>query len=214
MPNRKYPGKRKPKKTVNETEAKQIAYRQAQKAISGAAEHKFYQVQTWAGGATSTSTPGIGSLCPIPQETTGATDQVREGDECYLRSLQMRGTLHFNTATTASAQIFRIILFQWLQNDPPIASDILANTTYGMTAQYRKDNNQNYKILYDKVMVVHADTPVKYFKFNVIRGFKKKLKFMAGTTQGSNQIWFLNVSDAGANPPSYSFLSTVNYTDS
>lgn len=198
------------KGAMTETKVKQISYAQAKKAISNTAETKFFNEYTWASGATSTSTAGVGCLTNIPQETSGALDTVREGDEVYIKSFQCR--LYFTVADTYN--VFRFILFQWNQDDTPVLADILQNTTYPLTAQYRKDTNRHYKILADKTIVVDTYNPTKYYKFNIIRGFKRRIKFDAGTTTGQNKIYFLNVSDSGvASHPSYYMQSTVNYMD-
>lgn len=193
-----------------ETRMKQIAYSQAQKAQKAASELKFYISNTFAGGTASSTTAGIADVATVPQSAGASTDQSRVGDELYLRSFQIR----YAFIAADAYNICRLIVFQWHQDDSPLADDILADITYGVMSPYRKDTKGHYTILMDNVHVVDTNNPAEYRKKFISRGFKKKIRYDAGSTTGQNKIFFLHVSDSSAvTHPSLRIETQINFMD-
>lgn len=197
------------KKPVNkaQTKIKQIAYNQAKKAINNTLEHKFFNNYE---SNTVGTTGNTNSKTDVLQETTNATDSVRVGDELHITSFSFRYVVVVGDAYN----IVRVIFFQWLQDDAPTLGDIYADTANAVVSPYRRDTNRHYKILYDRTHALDTYNTVQVANKFLTRGFKKKMKFDAGTTTGQGKIYFSIVSDSSAVAhPTYRVETQLNYLD-
>lgn len=193
--------------------------KQVKRIVGAQQELKYLDTVT---NAYSISTSGaIFQLCSIPQ---GDTDISRDGDRVYLKKMYVRGTVRVNDETN----IVRLIFFQWKPNTAATIAQILLNGPSGspdVQSNYAHDQRQMYKILYDKTWVLAGpgttpETPVtptttRHFQCILSRGLIRQLQFTAGTTTGTNQIYYLALSDSsiGAHP-TLSMSTKVMFTDS
>lgn len=180
----------------------------ASKAISRRAEKKYY---LHSNGSSSISDTGyIWPLSDVPQ---GDTDQTRNGDSLYLRTVRILGDVRAGDTTNAC----RVIVFQWLDDSTPTVASVL-QTTSGVTAvfsPYLHDQRKKFRIMYDKMFVVAANgNDAKVFDTKYLRPPIKKVAFTAATTTGSNKIFLLLISDSTAvTHPALTHYSKVTYDD-
>lgn len=157
-------------------------------------------------------------LTDVPQATTNATDTTRDGDQVYIRSLDIRGWVVVNA--TAGYNLLRVLVVQATSflTGPPINSNILLTpVTYGLLSPYNHDNRFNFKILYDKVFAVDITWRNKVpFRFRLNKKFKqRKIQYSAGAANaGTNRLFLMFISDNGVDPPRVDFASKFNFGDS
>lgn len=168
------------------------------------------------GGTINASTAGFfQSLTDLPQ---GDTDITRDGDQVEAYTVDLR----YYAFTQDATNLVRVILFQWVPNTAiatPTLADILLNAgTYDALAPYETDNHQMWKILYDRT---HSMAQTGAASANVTKLIRKKIKvsrkkvqFEGGTTDGTNKVYMLVISDSGvANHPGITYVARVNYLD-
>lgn len=157
--------------------------------------------------------------------TQGTTDNQRIGDSVMLKNLHLKYHL-FGDASSARANIVRIILFQWKENTTPTASHILKDTSAGnsLVSPYENDNRLLRNILHDKRYVIgptagayngitSSFAPGGALSSAFITKLIKKVQFDAGSTSGSNKLYMLAVCQNSTNPPSLTYYSTASYSD-
>jgi hypothetical protein len=157
------------------------------------------------------TTPGLYVLTNTAQGSSGGT---HVGDECRLKSLWFR----YNLTVADASNALRVILFTWKPNlgyASPAALNILKTVTTPnqLTSAYQEDGEDMYHILYDRVHFVSAVGPVQAGGL-VKRKLNQKMDFSTGSSNGSNNIYLLLVSDSGAaSDPTFNFTSRVAFTD-
>lgn len=183
--------------------------RVARGVVRKMASWKHHYAYSLSGAGTS---GGTLSCCDISQ---GDSNSQRDGDSLYL------GSCTFFTRWTLgdSANVCRLILFQWYPTSTPAVADIL-DTSIGSAPQYmyETDKGNQYKILFDRTYSVNDNYSGQAKQFMSkrikIRPPRKKIQFLNGSTDGSNKIYFLNMSDSSVVPnPTHEFLMRVNFID-
>lgn len=193
---------------------------EVKKLIAVRQELKFFLSQTNARAVTNS--PVIFQITNIPQ---GVADTDRTGDRLYLKKAYVR--LH--VAIGDFTNMFRIIFFQWKPNTVPAisGSDILlpgASGSIDYLSQYNHDNRQEFRILYDRTYNLNgngsgASDPItstsQVIKFIKLRPKLKQLQYAGGSTVGTNQVYYLAISDSSILPnPTFSMSVKFLYTDS
>lgn len=179
------------------------------KAMHAEEEEKYAIINQSYGVST---TVGLYVLTNTSQGSSGGT---HIGDECRLKSLWLRYNV---TVADASNQV-RLILFIWKPNlayAAPAALNILKTVTVPnqMTSCYNEDGEDMYHILYDKVHFVSAVGPVQAGAL-IKRKLNLKMDFATGSSNASNNVYLLLVSDSGAvSDPTVNFTSRIAFTDS
>lgn len=189
-------------------------------------ELKFFSTNA---SGTMTSTLGIASMSDIPQ---GSTDSDRDADR-----LQLCGTMDIRVSFTnglgATGDLFntiRFIIFQWHPNSTPTTTSILLNGPTGAVdvhSHYNHDNRQEYKILLDRTIKTFGpgsstSNPTtsgvsKFHRYLIPLGKKvsKYMQFQAGSTTGTNKIYYILGSDSAlATHPSYLMSTKLFFRDS
>lgn len=171
-------------------------------------EEKYAIVQ--ASYSVST-TAGIYSLANTSQGSSGGT---HIGDECRLKSIWFR----WQTIVADTYNVVRIIVFVWKPNigfATPAALNILKTVTTPnqLTTCYNEDGEDMYHILYDNVIpMVTGNTNTKVGKFQ--KRLNLKQDFLTGSSNCSNNIYVLLISDSGAAAdPTVNFTSRIAFTD-
>jgi hypothetical protein len=184
-------------------------------------------------GAITVSTTGV--LTKMTPIANGIGPAARIGDEAHLRRLRFRYSVTVGaTGLLAAADQFntvRIILFKYLIDDTtaPVTGGILTSTVTGnlTLAPYNLDQRDEYKIYYDKSVVVYntpnwngtAITWNHGVGGTVVSGeieipIKGKIQYNNGTVLGTGNIYCLLVSDSAFAPnPTCELVSAIEYTD-
>lgn len=179
------------------------------RAIHVDEEEKYAIVQ---GSYTVNTTAGIYNLANTAQGSSGGT---HIGDECRLKSVWFRWAM----GVADVSNVMRVILFVWHPNmgfATPAATSILKTVTppNQITSCYQEDGEDQYTILYDRVqpLVTVGDN------YNPVGLFTRKLNlkqdYTTGSSNCSNNIFLLLISDSGAvSDPYIYFTSRVAFTD-
>jgi len=144
----------------------------------------------------------VTDLCLIPQ---GITREDRVFDFSRLKKIQ----IHYNISTENS-DIFssvRIGFFVWRPNTVPNYASIFQNGSSTVYPFYQFDNAQEYSRLYDKIHAMAGTATAPTPSGNVTRfltiHFHKgglPLKFIAGTTAGTNHVYLVISGDSALSP--------------
>lgn len=168
-----------------------------------------YGTSTYTNTVSYTGT--IQSLCDISQ---GDSDTTRDGDSLTISSLELRG---FFVAGDAY-NVCRVMLVQWFPTDgvAPTISQILVNTgnLYASISVKAHDYRQQFKVLYDKILVVNTYNPTKMF-YKKVYPKRRKIQYVAGTNTGNNKIYIIMISDSSAvSHPSVYYDNKILFKDS
>lgn len=176
-------------------------------------EYKFHDVQT-TGTAIST-TPTITQLSNI---ANGDTAETRDGNSIKWTRFTSHGTLSINGSATRS--YVRMLLVLDTQTNGAIysAGDILKDITAddAIVSLYNLDNRQRFKILYDKVVKLAANTiSVRTFKIN--KKFSLRQIFNADaaaiTSIPTYSLSLYFVSNEATNTPTLTMYNRLRYLD-
>lgn len=173
-------------------------------------EEKYAIVQA---AYTVNTTCGIYNIANTSQGSSGGT---HVGDECRLTSIWIRWAMGVADVTN----VMRMIVFVWKPNMAfvaPAATSILKTVTppNQITSCYNEDGEDQYTILYDLVQPLSTiggtpSNPCGVFK----RKLNLKQDYATGSSNCSNNIYVLLVSDSGAvTDPYVYFTSRVGFTD-
>lgn len=149
--------------------------------------------------------------CAVAQ---GDADTDRDGDQIMAYSMNFRYTY----GGADNTNVARIIFFQWFPQSTPAINDILIFATgYEVLSMYNTDKADQYKILYDRTFDFElngAGTLETHSRSGKIKLSRKKIKYNAGTTVGSNKVYSLVVSDSTAIAhPGFFCVTKLNYRD-
>lgn len=154
----------------------------------------------------------------VPQ---GQTSITRVGDRFRLRSLTYNISVYEPnpTASANTSGFVRIIMVQW---KPSISAPVSAGDILGGLVEYDSPYNletrQMYKILYDRIVPLVANTDISRQNFNgtlYFEGADANVQCQSGTTAGTNHIQFMCIaSHAGAANTALVRLETfLRFTD-
>lgn len=168
--------------------------------------------------------PSTGATYQLSIIAQGDTDTERDGDQLTLSSVNIRGRVLVGDTTN----IVRIIFYQWRPITSPTIPDILSPgvdaTNIDIFSLYNHDKRSQFKILSDKTYVLagfgtsaspYGPASEKYFTMTLNKKLIKKLQYNNGSsTVGSNQVWYLAISDSQATPnPTLSMKVRFNFYD-
>jgi hypothetical protein len=185
--------------------------------VNGQQEVKHFQF-----GFTPASALATGFTVPISQVVQGYGGNTRDGDRITPLRLRMAYSIvcSSNTLLAAADQYdnVRVIVFRWHDDSTPALptmASILTNagsTDYTL-ANYNRDQAPRYKVLYDRVHLL-VNTPIwngAATLYEVGPGSvvtvettlnlgKTPIDFQGALNTGSEQLFFLYVSDSGFTP--------------
>jgi len=163
-------------------------------------DSNFYE--TLIGPSNVPVSGSVTDLCLIPQ---GISREERIFDFVYLKKVQLRYNL-----VTQNADIFnsaRVAFIMWKPNSVPNYASFYQNGSTTVYPFYQFDNAQEYKVMYDKIHSMSGTATNPTPSGNVIRTliatFRGKglpLKFVAGTTAGTNHIYLVMSGDSALTP--------------
>lgn len=183
------------------------------KVVMKQSEKKYWDVAT-----TAVSVDITGSITDLTSIAQGDTDQTRDGDQLYLRSI--KGKAQIQVADTTN--IVRFIIFQWYMDtnvvgSAPTVSQILQSvgTAIGPMSGYNHDGRYNFRILYDRTCFLDTTDKVQCgLQWYINKGLRRKMQFHGGATGGKNKIYLLLLSDSGAaTHPSVAYYNRTAYSD-
>lgn len=132
------------------------------KLANGPRELKY--VDQDHGNLNAQSTAVVTKINP-PAQGDGVSS--RDGDSYFLKSLQLTSFLNPGSAT---GNVFRFIVFQWLEDDAadvPVVGDILANTSSAndqVNSFYNINSRKRYRVIYDKKLYIDPNQASGGFK--------------------------------------------------
>lgn len=155
----------------------------------------------------------IQALTNVAQGNSGTT---RDGDEILLDSVDIRGNWGAGDATN----LVRHFIVQYFPSATPSVTTFLEVTGSGNTptSQFERNTLEDYAVLYDSGpinLVLGLENTQHAFTKLGIKIKRPISRFNQAATTGSNQLYFITVSDSGAVPnPSISYNIRVYYRDS
>lgn len=167
----------------------------------------------------SLSIDTTGELYSLTNVSQGTGDSNRIGDEIKISALELR----INALYGDTTNYLRIIVFQWLANDDisaPIVGDVLYDASSSIPyvlSYYNNDTlGSDYSVLYDKVHSLNNTYKTNFSQniFIPMKYAKKKVQYVAGTTNGSHKLYILLCSDSGAIPHvTVNMVARLTYVD-
>lgn len=162
----------------------------------------------------ASTTPGLYCLSNTSQGDNGGT---HVGDESVMKNLELRMLISVADATNS----VRVVLFRWKPNIgyvAPGAGSILkdATTLGNLTSCYLEDGEDQYQVMYDELFLLAAagGNPEQVSR-NIKRTFNLRCDFTTGTSNSSNMLYLMLISDSAAvTHPKVQFMSKIGFTDS
>jgi hypothetical protein len=160
---------------------------------------------------------GVGG---VPQ---GSAQSNRIGDFISVRRLYLNYSLYIANADIVTT--VRIILFRWIPNSglllPTVAALLEAPSSSNVLSHYNFQNQQNYEVMWEKQFraVGTATNPTTASNFGATGlslpvGRNPDQEYGLGATSGSNQLFFLAISDSALTPfPIWNYSLRTYYED-
>ena len=173
-------------------------------------------------------------LQPLSHLPTGTTDISRIGDEINLSRLRIEMNLNYESqgGLTDAEGCYRVILFQWLDNDGvtvPVPNDILnsALTSNLQIAPFKYDRiGTLFNVIHDKVYSFpwHGNTGLcdtyKKLVFDLYKDkkTKKQIRYVNGAITGYNQLYLMIIASRSfdvttTNAMNCAVYSRLTFTD-
>lgn len=189
-------------------------YKIAKKAIESnekkVVELKNYDVEQ---AYTVTGIPSTGQVDALTSGIAqGDTAITREGDQITLKSIFLR----FEIIHGDSTNIFRIILFRWMEATVPSISSVLeSNVTAGYPlSPLLRNANHRIQVLYDNLFAQSTNTNANIVEKVYVNKNLGNCEWQQTGSVESGQVYLLMVSDSGGAPnPTIKYYSRVTYTD-
>lgn len=179
----------------------------AQAVVNRNVEWKRHDVSA----VTSIDSTGAATcLSLVPQ---GDTDITRDGDHLRATSLRVNTVVYANTTAPT---VVRIIYLQWADdstNSPPTVAAVLETTSpYSVLSG---DYAARMKLLSDEMYVLDGVSNKSMCTRKKLVIPNQQIQFAGGTTQHTQGIWRIVLSDiaSGASPPSFQCYTRLNYSD-
>lgn len=180
----------------------------------------------WTGPAAFIDWPVQGIQGYGTVQDLANTQSQRIGNEVEIKHIQF----NYSLDVADSANIFRVVLFQWFQQDEsnfPTIGDIFMNNGagYPWLDMYNYENKKNFKILYDRTHSLSSSagnpfTTVVKQKFYGKRIPMKRVKFYSNAESGfaarlvKGNIYYMFISDSAVIAhPTIKFATRLLYTD-
>lgn len=172
-----------------------------------AGEKKYFAVSS--GGPQTVDDSGV--ITSISNIQQGDTDVSRDGDQAYIRSLEV----HWEANAADVFNVLRFMVVQWYPATTPTVSDILLTTgTDGFMSPYNHDQRFQFRVLYDKRVTVDTDRPSIAFRTRLRRFGRRRIQYLGGTTDGQNKLYVLKISDSSAaSHPLIQNFTKLNFSD-
>jgi len=163
-----------------------------------------------------------GTFSPCFGPTQGVAFNQRIGDTIFFNKMWLNYTI--NAANTDVLSSARIILFQWHPNSglvAPTVATILMLVSLNVLSMYDWQYSNQFTILYDRMhsFAGTATNPTASSNQCVsvqipLGKARKRAEFVAGSANGSEQIYILFISDSAVIPyPVLNWVSRITFTD-
>lgn len=187
--------------------------KQVKRLITGTQELKAIDT------AVLQSPTGAGLCQVLTMPSQGDSLSTRDGDEILLKKLSCR----LNVISADNTNIVRLIVFRWRADNTtaanvPIPTNILQNLNATAFYNYTAFRSNEMTILYDKLVALSStgsqDMIIRRDLYGKNLG-KKRITFDAAVITGTDQIYYLLISDSVAAPhPQVGGYFRLEYTDS
>jgi hypothetical protein len=147
-------------------------------------------------------------------------DSIRSQNSIHLNNLSLDFSLFYNTATTFTSVLTRIIIFKWDDNTLPQDFDVLDYNQVGgpnVFAFYNRLNKHRYKILYDDKVVLGSQAlsniPFqKHWRTNIKLGWVCDFASTTASSGKGGRVFMIVLSeDTGLNPPHLTVNSRLTF---
>lgn len=183
-------------------------------------ESKWYVT---VGSTSATYNGTLVRLSSVPQSAGASNDTTRIGDALQPTSLQLNYTFYNIGAPGVNPyeSDIRVVVFRWLVDDSLSAptAGLIVNSTGGLSAAistFNHDQRGNFEVLYDKLHLCSNSTlnPTNKPVRTSIKVNSKMIKYVAGATNGLNNIYLLVIGDSDtAVDPYFGYYAQLNFQD-
>lgn len=185
-------------------------------------ETKYDQMSnpSYPGGYDAVISNGS-NLYDLTNIIQGTAQGQRVGDSIKVFKLSTEILFYPNAALLGADEYFiRVIVFEWKVDSAfaaPTASNVLEAaslvTAASVLAQYRWDLRDNYRILFDSRLTHPTNIAYGQMKIKIHKKLNTRIDFAPGTSQGTNKIYLLMLSDNNSSPPQMMFNGRLFYKD-
>ncbi len=159
-----------------------------------------------------------GNLVQLTNIPQGDTTITRDGSQCKVLSVYVKGVIKISQSATSSA--FRLMLVWDRQTNQVIytTADLLldASSVDSINSPLNLNNKRRFKVLYDKTFGLNINgrsvIPFRiYKKLNMMIRFDGSTPSIADLT--SNSLSLLMIGDEVTNDPTISWIARVRFVD-
>jgi len=162
---------------------------------------------------TANSVTQAGTVLALTSIAQGDGDGNRTGNSIFVRSINFKGTLTYNTMGN-NEQFVRIILFedtQQISDTSPSLADVLeAGTTF---SHLNSNTVGRFKILYNHVFALSQNRPGIPFEINKSMRHHVRYNGTAGTDIQRGALYMMWLSDSSSNYPQLNYETRTSYHD-
>lgn len=176
-------------------------------------EKKTEELKYFITANASISISAVGQIFGLTNTIAqGTSETQRIGTQITLRNVLTR----FDVTHDDSTNVFRIILFRWMEEGTPAVADILQDTTIvpwlsSLSAKFAK----SIQVIYDKSYSMSTNTDA-----NIVGKIFKKLRGNAiweptaiGVGRQKGQLYLLAISDSAVGGLTFKHHTKVRYVD-
>jgi len=203
------------RKHYKKTGLKAMVKSVVKKEVQREAETKFLYFQSSAGPA---GIDNVGITVDLSAISQGANDSQRIGDSVMPSSLEIN---YCGYSRKQTGNTLRVVIVRWTQDDgnyPLSPSVVLNNNSTVETAlsTYVHDYRPQYNVLYDQRHELgYIDVGASRAEGKIKIPIKKKIEYIGGTTDGTNKIYMIVISDDGSLTNCFfQYAGQLNYRDS
>ncbi len=166
-------------------------------------------------GTLPGTTGAIQQLTNIP---IGDTVGARDGNQCKLISVYIRGNVRQNASATQTVCRFMLVLDKQTNGAIYTLAQLLNNVTAddNVVSPLNLDNMYRFIVLWDKVITL-SDTgsTVKFFKFYKKLDLKLRFDAAAGTIADltTNSLSIVRIGDEATNLPTVTYSVRLRFVD-
>lgn len=183
--------------------------------LKGLINSEMLKVDTLENGTVITSAGTYSTH--VTAVAVGDTDQTRTGNSIYVRSVNIRGQLLYNSTagtTPVACCLMVVIDTQQVGDTGPYIGNVIDFSTNGVNAHVAKSTAGRFKILYRRVLFTDSvDRTVVPIDINLPMRHHVRYNGQNATDIQKGGIYILAGSDQGTNGPTLKYDCRLSYHD-